>query len=109
MLRGCTFCCKCGNVMQAVKCRQGKCEGYLVEKREDNLSSCTHWDCTECSRSVPSFLPSGTSPQQYPEPLTATLRHSWEQAMGVMQTKVGCSPDICSFCGLFIFASAAYS
>lgn len=91
-----------GDIMQAVKCAQGKCEGYLLEQRGDSLSDGSHWVCTGCSRSVPSVPPSGTTPSSaqtlYPEPLTASLRYSWEEAMGLLQTKVSCSVDRVLLC-----------
>ena len=103
--------------MQAVRCRQGSCEGYLVERRESSLSDGGHWVCTRCSRSVPSFPPSGTAPSPaqpvYPESLTAALRRSWEEAMGLMQTKVGSpgmvpSPGLDHICQAFIMLMRSY-
>ena len=90
-------CSSCGDGMQGVKCRQGKCKGFLLEQRADELSDGCHWACTGCSCSVPSLPASGTTPSPaqlvYPEALMASLRCSWEEAMGLMQTKVGSSVD----------------
>ena len=79
--------------MQAVRCRSGKCDGFLLEQRPDSFTDGDTWTCTECSRCVPSLLPPGTSgaASEYPGALTEHFKHAkhaWNKAVSLTQHKV---------------------
>ena len=79
--------------VQAVRCRQGKCAGYLLEQRLDNLTDGESWTCTACSRSVPSLPPPGSEADasKYPGAVTEQFKQTWNQCITLQQTKVCCS------------------
>lgn len=73
-----------------MRCREGKCEGFLLEERPDNLTDGEAWTCTACSRSVPSLPPPGseTDAAKYPGAVTEQFKLTWNQCITLQQTKV---------------------
>ena len=78
-----------------MRCGEGKCEGYLLEQRPDNLTDGEAWACTACSRSVPSLPPPGSDmdPAKYPGAVTEQFKLTWNQCITLQQTKVFRSPS----------------
>ena len=86
------------SALQAVKCRQGKCQGFLLEQRPNNITDGLHWVCTACARTVPSHPPSGSSSLRlcaadtsivYPAALQDKLKRLWNEAVANSNQKVG--------------------
>jgi hypothetical protein len=92
--------CNRGSVLsalQAVKCKQGKCQGFLLEQRPNNITDGQHWVCTACARSVPSHPPSGSSSLRpraagasviYPAALQDSFKRLWNEAVAISNQKV---------------------
>ena len=72
------------HALQAQRCPQPGCRGWLLEQRPDNLHAGDAWACTACSASVPSHSISGRGPQDVADALS--LR--WRQAVADMRIKV---------------------
>lgn len=86
------------SALQAVKCRQGKCQGFLLEQRPNNITDGLHWVCTACPHTVPSHPPSSSSSLRplaadtsivYPAALQDKLKRLWNEAVANSNQKVG--------------------
>ena len=71
--------------LQAQRCGQPGCTGWLLEQRRDNLHAGEAWACTACGVSVPSRAIDGASA---PQDVADALRQKWRQALATVRVKV---------------------
>jgi hypothetical protein len=71
--------------VQAVRCNDGSCEGWLLEQRQDNLSEGATWRCSSCARTAAAHSVDG---QSGPGDITDAFRVFWNQALAAIRFKV---------------------
>ena len=84
---------KCGGVavrLQAQKCGEAGCKGWLLEQRSDCLGEEGQtWACTDCGASVPSRAATDGPPGS--QDRADALRIRWQQALSAVRAKVQCA------------------